>query len=168
MFRRGALRASALLELAHVRRVDRVPVDHDLGDVRHVPSALVVVDEDADDSYVLKLGKVELDLLIPRRLRRGEDERLGGFFTAVVEREVGLVHEHLDRPRRGPVRGAADDEGREVDELLEGDRDDQLLVVVGLAEQPGVFSVPGLDGVAPFLARRLRRVAVGRMRARAR
>jgi hypothetical protein len=33
--------------------------------------------------------------------------------------------------------------------------DDELLVVVGLAEQPGVFSVPGLDGVAPFLARRL-------------
>ena len=138
MFRRGALRASAFLELAHVRRVDRVPVDHDLGDVRDVPAALVVVDEDADDPYVLKLGKVELDLLVARRLLRGEDDGLGGFLTAVIEREVGLVHEHLDRPRRGPVRGTADDEGGEVDELLEGYRDDQLLVVVGLAEQPGV------------------------------
>ena len=133
----------------------RVSVDDDLAHVGHVAAALVIVDEDGDDADVLKLGKVQFDLVLAGRLLRGERHGLRRFLTAVVEGEVGFVDEHLDLLRRGAVGGPADDQRREVDELPEGYGDDELLVVVGLAEQPGVFSVPGLDGVAPFLARRL-------------
>ena len=55
---------SALLELGHVRGVHGVSVDDDLAHVGHVAAALVIVDEDGDDADVLKLGKVQFDLVL--------------------------------------------------------------------------------------------------------
>ena len=90
-----ALRASALLELAHVSGVNRRPVDVDSRHVRHVAAPLVVLHKDGDAPHVLKLREIQLNLFTARNLRRGEGQRLGSFFTAVVETEVGLVDEDL-------------------------------------------------------------------------
>ena len=69
------------------------------------------------------------------------------FFPQLSNERLGLLTNTLTFFGAGAVGGPADDQGGEVDELPEGYGDDELLVVVGLAEQPGVFSVPGLDGV---------------------
>ena len=68
-----------------------VPVDDDLAHVGHVAAALVIVDEDGDDADVLKLRKVQFDLVLAGGLLLGERHRLRRFFPQLSNERLGLL-----------------------------------------------------------------------------
>ena len=115
---------------------------------------------------VLKVGVFELDALAAARLRVRERDRRDRLLSAVIERQVRLVDEQLHRLRARVVVRADDDERRQVHELLERERHDDLFVVVRGEEEARVLAVTLLHAVAPVLPGRLMAGWDGRMRRR--